>query len=317
MSGVQVISVVKQSFLFHKSKLSGKNLSFICDPLIDRMLFLALRLNIMNKILNGLLASFFLLGCGGESDSGNETVTDGAVPAPPTISFSIVNEYPHDTASYTEGLAFYSGQLYEGTGASPTVSNNGTWIGPIEMATGKIQKKVDLGDDWFGEGITFLNDKVYQLTYQTKKGFVYDAKTFAKLKEFTINSDEGWGLTNDGTNLIMSDGTSSLYFLDPESLRTLNVVGVFDNNGPVANINELEYINGFIYANQWLTPYMLKIDPANGKVVGKMDFSAMTNQIKNQYPDSQEFNGIAYDSITKKVYVTGKKWPKLYEIRIN
>lgn len=136
-----------------------------------------------------------------------------------------------------------------------------------------------------------------------------------KIREFTYNT-EGWGFTNNGQSLIMSDGTSSIYFLDPESLAVLNVVGVSDNNGPVANINELEFINGFIYANQWLTPYILKIDPTSGKVVGKMDFSTMINQINNQYLDAGEFNGIAYDDRTQKIYVTGKKWPKLYEIKI-
>lgn len=265
---------------------------------------------------NVLVICLFLFACNTEPDTGKDgTIDDGGVAAPAVIPFSIVNEYPHDTASYTEGLTFYNGQLYESTGATSTISNNGTWIGPVELTTGKLQKKIDLGTAWFGEGITFLNDKIYQLTYQTHKGFVYNAKTHQKLKEFTYNT-EGWGFTNDGKNLIMSDGTSSLYFLDPESLRVLNVIGVADNNGPTANINELEFINGFIYANQWQTPYILKIDPASGKVVGRMDFSKMVAQISNQYPDAEEFNGIAFDSVTSKVYVTGKKWPKLYEIKI-
>ena len=268
----------------------------------------------MNKILSVLLISTLLFACN-ESDSGAAGDNDIVASAPAVIPFSIVNEFPHDTGSYTEGLSFYNGQLFESTGATETISNNGTWVGPIELPSGKFQKKIDLGDDWFGEGITFLNDKIYQLTYKTQKGFVYDAKTYKKLKEFTYNT-EGWGLTNDGKNLIMSDGTSSLHYLDPESLRVLNVVGVSDNSGPVGNINELEFINGFIYANQWQTPYILKIDPASGKVVGRMDFSQMTDQIRNQYPDAEEFNGIAYDSTSNKVYVTGKKWPKMYEIKI-
>ena len=147
----------------------------------------------MKQIASIFLASIFLLSCGGsDTDSGNGgSNSDAGVYAPPVVPFSIVNEYPHDTGSYTEGLAFYNGQLFESTGASPTVSNNGTWIGPIDITTGKTTKKVDLGNEWFGEGITFLNDKVYQLTYQTKKGFVYDAKTFKKLKEFTFTSAEG------------------------------------------------------------------------------------------------------------------------------
>lgn len=270
----------------------------------------------MNNILYILALSFFLFACSDNDSGENGTGTDENVSAPPVVPFSIVNEFPHDTGSYTEGLAFYNGQLFEGTGASPTVSNSGTWIGPVDVSSGKIVKKVDLGTQWFGEGITFLNDKVYQLTYQTKKGFVYDAKSFKKLREFSYNSPEGWGLTNDGKYLIMSDGTSSLSFLDPETMKVMNVVGVSDNSGPVGNINELEYINGSIYANQWLTPYILKIDPASGKVTGRMDFSKMIDQVNSLYPGAEEFNGIAYDSTTQKVYVTGKKWPKLYEIKI-
>lgn len=269
----------------------------------------------MNKIFNALLMGILLLACNSESGSGsNDTAINEGLAAPSVIPFSIINEFPHDTGSYTEGLSFYNGQLFESTGATETISNNGTWVGPVEISSGKFQKKIDLGNTYFGEGITFFNDKIYQLTYKAKKGFVYDAKTYKKLKEFTYNT-EGWGFTNDGKNLIMSDGTSSLYFLDPDSLRVLNVVGVSDNNGPIPNINELEYINGFIFANQWQTPYILKIDPESGRVVGRMDFSKMVDQIKNQYPDAEEFNGIAYDSATQKVYITGKKWPRLYEIK--
>lgn len=270
----------------------------------------------MNKFFLVALISCFFFACKDDADSGGQAGDNDLLPAPSVVPFSIVNEFPHDTGSYTEGLSFYNGQLFESTGATETIANNGTWIGPVDISTGKFQKRVDLGTAWFGEGITILNDKLYQLTYKTQKGFVYDAKTFKKLKEFTYNNAEGWGLTNDGKNLIMSDGTSSLYFLEPDSLRVLNVVNVSDNNGPIPNINELEFINGFIYANQWLTPYILKIDPASGKVVGRMDFSKMVEQVKNQHPDAQEFNGIAYDSTTSKVYVTGKKWPKLYEIKI-
>lgn len=269
----------------------------------------------MNRIFNVIVMGIFLVSCNSEQTSGSDdTPNDPGVPAPSLIPFSIINEFPHDTGSYTEGLTFYNGQLYESTGATETISNNGTWVGPIEIATGKFEKKIDLGDAWFGEGITFFNDRIYQLTYKTKKGFVYDAKTYKKLKEFTYNT-EGWGLTNDGKNLVMSDGTSSLYFLDPESLRVINVVNVSDNNGSIPNINELEYIDGFIFANQWQTPYVLKIDPASGRVVGRMDFSKMVDQVKNQYPEAEEFNGIAFDSTTRKLYVTGKKWPRLYEIK--
>ena len=143
----------------------------------------------MKKTFAFLSVIVLVYGCKDDAGAPGETPSDETVASPAVIQFSVVNEFPHDTGSYTEGLAFYNGVLFEGTGASPTVSNNGTWIGPIDLKTGKVQKKVDLGNQFFGEGITFFNDKVYQLTYQTKKGFVYDARTFKKLKEFTYNSD--------------------------------------------------------------------------------------------------------------------------------
>jgi glutaminyl-peptide cyclotransferase len=152
------------------------------------------------------------------------------------------------------------------------------------------------------------------LTYTTKKGFIYDAKTFKKLREFSYAS-EGWGLTHDGQNLIMSTGTSNLYYLSPDSLAFVKMLPVQDNNGYVAQINELEYINGFIYANQWLTPNILKIDPATGYVVGKFDLARQLAEIKSKYAGAEELNGIAYDTATQKTYITGKKWPVIYEIK--
>lgn len=155
---------------------------------------------------------------------------------------------------------------------------------------------------------------MYQLTYKEGKGFVYDVKTFEKLKEFPYKS-EGWGLTNDGKHLIMSTGGSNLYYLDPDSLSFLKMLPIQNNNGYANNINELEYINGFIYANEWLTPNILKIDPNTGYVVGKLDLAKQVAEVKNRYPDAQEMNGIAYDSTSGKTFITGKKWPVIYEIR--
>ena len=227
-----------------------------------------------------------------------------------------MNVYPHDTSAFTEGLLVHEGQLYESTGGRPQDNNFKSWFGPVELKTGKASKKIMLDTAYFGEGISILNGKIYQLTWQDRIGFVYDAKTFKKLKEFHYNGD-GWSLTNDGTHLIMSDGTNKLQYLDPDSLKVVKIVGVEDNNGPVGNINELEYIEGFIYANQYLTNYILKIDPGSGKVVGKSDFSTLDNEVKIKYPGALEMNGIAYDAATKKIYVTGKAWPHLYEVRFN
>ncbi|MEO5999815.1 MAG: glutaminyl-peptide cyclotransferase [Chitinophagaceae bacterium] len=234
--------------------------------------------------------------------------------APPIINYSIVNVFPHDTAAFTEGLLVHDGQLYESTGGQHESNNFKSWFGPVDIKTGISQKKIMLDTSYFGEGINIFKGKLYQLTWQDHIGFVYDVKTFEKIKDFHING-EGWALTNDGTSLIMSDGTSNLQYLDPESLKVLKILGVQDNNGPVGNINELEYIKGFIYANQYGTAYVLKIDPGSGKVVGKLDFDSLNREVRIKYPQALEMNGIAYDSTANKIYVTGKAWPNLYEVR--
>jgi len=262
------------------------------------------------------LVSLFcvLISCNSNDVNDNPPSNENINPPPPLISYTVLNSYPHDTLSFTEGFLVYDGKLYESTGSPENTPNNGSWIGIIDLKTGKADKKVKLKKDLFGEGISILNGKIYQLTYQNRIGFVYDATTFKKIKEFNYNG-EGWSLTNDGTNLIMSDGTNKLKYLDPETLRVLKIVGVEDNNGPVANINELEYINGILYANVWLSNYILKIDPSSGKVLGKLDFSTVINEVEIKYPGSNEMNGIAYDAKTNKIYITGKLWPTIYEVK--
>lgn len=258
----------------------------------------------------------FLASCSSngsnDSEDGNSSAT--ANPAPPVINYSVVNVYPHDTSSFTEGLLVYNGQLYESTGGQPQENNFKSWFGPVDIRTGKATKKVMLDTAFFGEGITVFQGKIYQLTWQSQKGFVYDAKTYKKLKEFSYNG-QGWSLTHDGTYLIMSDGSSNLKYLDPDSLKVVKIVGVEDNNGPVGNINELEYIKGFIYANQYLTNYILKIEPSTGRVVSKLNFDSLDKEVKIKYPQALEMNGIAYDSAANKIYITGKAWPNLYEVR--
>jgi len=270
----------------------------------------------MKKIFTVLASVFFLVSC---SNSGNDSDVNGKAeittnPAPAIINYTVVNVFPHDKSAFTEGLLVHDGQLYESTGGQPQSNDFKSWFGPVDLKTGTFQKKVMLDTSYFGEGINILGGKLYQLTWQSHIGFVYDAKTFKKIKDFPITG-EGWALTNDGTNLIMSNGSSNLQYLDPETLRVLKIVGVTDNNGPVNNINELEYIKGYIYANQYGTAYILKIDPASGRVVGKLDFTSLDNELKAKYPDALEMNGIAYDSAANKIYVTGKAWPNLYEIR--
>ncbi len=277
----------------------------------------------MKNLLIALTCIFFLAACNNPDNTVTTTPTETA---PPIIGFTVVNTYPHDTGFYTEGLEFHDGQLYESSGSGSSENESGkpyypSAFGIANLKTGKVDRKVSLDNThFFGEGITILNGKIYQLTWQNHTGYIYDAKTFKKLQEFTYPG-EGWSLTHDSTHLIMSDGSSNLQYIDPASingtLKAQSIVGVSDNNGPVSNINELEYIEGFIYANQYTTNYILKIDPSNGKVVGKLDLSNLDAEAKKKYSEAEYLNGIAYHPETKSIYVTGKLWPTIYEIKFN
>lgn len=275
----------------------------------------------MPKILIPLLLLLALAAC---RDSNNSAESSGSIDEPVTsnepasIAYTVVNATPHDTNSYTEGLLMHDGKLYESSGAPQDNPNTRSIFGVVDPATGKIAVKAELDRKvYFGEGITFLNGKVYQLTWTNKTGFIYDAKTFKKIGQFTFPSKEGWGMTTDGKNLIMSDGTSNLTFLDPDTFKTVKIVGVKDNNGPVGNINELEYIKGNMYANIYQTTDILRIDLPSGKVTGKADFSKLDKEAKMKYPKAEYMNGIAYDSAKNKIYITGKFWPSIYEIQLN
>jgi glutamine cyclotransferase len=232
------------------------------------------------------------------------------VAAPVAMRASIVNAFPHDTAAFTEGLQLVDGFLFEGTG-----EKGRSTLSKIELTTGKVVKSLKLKEDYFGEGITVLGNKIYQLTYQEHTGFVYNLANFSLLKKFSIPF-EGWGMTTDGKQLYMSDGTNTIHVFDTASLQEVSRIYVQDNNGMLSNINELEWIDGFIYANVWQTNYILKIDPTTGNVVGKAD---LTEQIRAALPPGFDWqtnvmNGIAYDAATQKIYITGKNWPNIFEI---
>ena len=234
----------------------------------------------------------------------------------PVINYALVNTYPHDTTSFTEGLLIYKGQLYESTGSPENMLQTKSLFGTLDTTSGKINAEVVLDrNTYFGEGITFLNDKVYQLTYQNKIGFIYDAKTFKKLGEFNIPGKEGWGMTTDSNYLIISDGTNFLYMIDPTDFKTIKIIPVENEKGPLMKINELEYINHFIYANVYETNSIVKIDPASGKIVGLLDLVSLVNEAKARHPGSMEMNGIAYDPLSRMIYITGKMWPTLYKIQ--
>ena len=258
-------------------------------------------------------AILYLLAC--NNNSGGETTTEEntANPAPPMLSYNIVKVYPHDTNSYTEGLFLHDNSFYESTG-----QKNESKLRKINVETGKPEKEIKLDTADFGEGISMIDNKIYQLTWQEHKVYVYDATNFKKIKEMEWPF-EGWGMTTDGKQLIISSGSSNLYFVNPDNFKIIKQVSVTDNYGPVGNLNELEYVNGVIYANVWQTNYIIKINPETGKVLGKLDFTGLLDKSGKPYnPEKAEFfNGIAYDSTKNSFYVTGKYWPALFEIKLN
>lgn len=269
----------------------------------------------MNRVLPFLLILSLVTACNNsDRNANNITTTDNT---PPMIDYSVMKLLPHDTTAFTEGLLFHDGQLYESTGTdSDMPESRKSLFGPVDTGTGKIHPKVEIDrKKYFGEGIAFIDGKVYQLTYKTKVGFVYDATTFKKLGEFTFPSKEGWGMTTNGKDLIMSDGSSNITWLDPDNFKTVKTLTVTDNNGPVSNVNELELIHGFLYANQWQTDYIMKIDTSSGKVVGRLDLNSIASEVRNKFPGAEVLNGIAYNPASGLVYVTGKLWPNIYEIK--
>lgn len=226
------------------------------------------------------------------------------------IRYSVISVLPHNDEAFTEGLVIYDSKILESTG------QDNSWVAEVNPGSGNHDKKIILPAQYFGEGITVFNNKLYQLTWKDKLGFIYDAKTYKKIGEFKYNT-EGWGITHDAKDLIMSDGTSKLYFLDSAKLSVVKTLNVTDAGVSVKYINELEYINGFIYSNVWQTEWILKINPADGKVVGRIDLSSLTNEIRGAYPEADVLNGIAYDEKSKALLITGKMWPKSYLIRLH
>ncbi len=251
-------------------------------------------------------------------NNSNSSETPGTPPPnpPAVLNFSIQKIIPHDTSSFTEGLLVYNGALYESSG-DPAYSGKSKLM-KIDLNSGKVEKQIGLDKKYFGEGIVILHDTIYQLTYKEKAIFVYNMD-FKKINELTITTDngQGWGMTTDGTYLIVDDGSSNLYYYEPSTFKLVKKVSVTDSGALGYNLNELEYIDGYIYANQWQLPYILKIDPSNGQVVAKVDLTDIWNQIQKKDPNADVLNGIAYDASTKKIYITGKKWPDLYEIQFS
>jgi glutamine cyclotransferase len=232
--------------------------------------------------------------------------------APKEISYTVLAQHPHDTSAYTQGLQLHNGKLYEGTGDFETSSLRIT-----DWKTGTVEKKHMMGSSSiFGEGINIFKNKLYQLTWKNNIVYVYDINNIEKPINTFKWPYEGWGITNNGTDLIISDGSANLYFVNPDDFKVKNTVAVVDNNGPIDSINELEFINGFVYANVYLTNDILKIEPESGHVVGKMSFPNLLPD-NERTPRTDVLNGIAYDSSSNTLIITGKRYPKLYDIKLN
>jgi glutamine cyclotransferase len=269
----------------------------------------------MIKNYTAILLLLILAGCNGGKV---EPIEDDSIKpvATPLISYNIVAQYPHDTSAYTQGLEFYNGKLIESTGDFTNSSLRVT-----DYKTGKVEKKHMMGTDKiFGEGITVFKNKIYQLTWESHIVYVYEVNNIDKpIKTFNWPYD-GWGITNNGTDLIISDGTAKLYFVNPDDFRLKSTIGVTENSSPVYQINELEYIDGFVFANIYQKDIIVKIDPSSGFVVGKMDLAGVIQKFAPAYlpePGVEVLNGIAYDSAKKKFLVTGKRWPKVFELKFN
>ena len=258
-----------------------------------------------------------LAGCGKFSSANpaataaTDTSTSAlAAPAAPVAyTYDVVNVFPHDRGAFTEGLVFLKGILLESTGL-----NGSSTLRKVDLSSGRVLQQVRMSSQYFGEGMTELGGKIFQLTWKNQKAFVYGLDTFEVEREFTYTG-EGWGLTHDGHSLIMTDGSNRIQFIDPKTFQVTRTIAVLRDGQPLANLNELEYVKGELYANIWQTPLVARIDPANGHLLGLIDFSGLLT------PDDLRggvdvLNGIAYDSAGDRLFVTGKNWPKLFEVRV-
>lgn len=228
----------------------------------------------------------------------------------PVYSYRIVASYPHDPKAFTQGLQYLNGNLYEGTGL-----NGFSSVRRVDLATGRVLKTQAVSGLYFGEGITVLGSKLYELTWQSGVAFVYDAATFAQTGTFHYRG-EGWGLTSDGKRLILSDGTPALRFIDPATFNETGHITVMDGQRAIPRLNEIEFIEGEIWANVWETDLIARIDARTGKVNSWIDMSGLL-KASERTPETDVLNGIAYDPQRKRIFVTGKKWPKLFEIQVS
>lgn len=268
----------------------------------------------MKRFFSIIVIVLILVSCKDTNNQENNQNSAPAIATPANLSYTVINEYPHDSSSFTEGLIWLNGSFLESTGLEGQSK-----LLQTKLETGKIIKQQVLASQYFGEGIAVLNNKIYQLTWKNHKVFVYDMN-FKKLPQEFEWPYEGWGMTTDGKSLILDTGGSNIYFVNPETFKIERTLGVVNNNGYVSMVNELEYVDGYLYANIWMTNDIIKINAQTGLVEAKAD---MTQLIKNSHEHKDVnigenfLNGIAYNTEKKTFYVTGKNWPTLFEIKFN
>ena len=262
----------------------------------------------MREILSRLIVLFLLTGCC--PFPVGQTSGQVSANAPLEYTFAIVRVFPHDTSAYTQGLAYRDGFLYEGTGR-----NGQSSLRKVRLETGEVIQRLGLGPEFFGEGITIIKDRVFQLTWKSGVGFVYDLNSFHLLRKFAY-SGEGWGLATDGRDLLLSDGTSEIRVLDSETFREKRRLRVHEGTTPVDQVNELEFVEGQIFANVWHSNRIARISLQTGDVLGWIDLTGLLSPVYRLEPEAV-LNGIAYDPIRKRLFVTGKLWPSIFEIRLS
>lgn len=266
--------------------------------------------DLTNKRLGSHIISAIVFYNGNKNKKVTNTVLHLATKAPVTYNYEIINEYPHDHDAFTQGLAFENGFLYESTGLRKEST-----LRKVQLKTGKVLEKIYLEPKYFAEGMTIKDGKIIQLTWQANKGFIYDLENFKFEKNFNYGkSTEGWGLTHNNTHLIKTDGTERMWFLNPKTYKEEYFIETYTNKRKVAKLNELEFINGKIFANVWQKNYILIVDPKNGAIDGILDLNGLQKKAGQSGPDNV-LNGIAYDKENDRLFVTGKKWNKLFEIK--
>jgi len=292
------------------SEVNGKVIDSVLYSINGNKATTSNTFDISNMRLGKHIISAIVFYDGNKNKKITNTVLHLASKSPSTYTYEIINEYPHDKNAFTQGLEYHNGFLYESTGL-----NNESSLRKVELKTGKVIKKIDLEAKYFAEGMTIKNNKIFQLTWQANQGFIYDLENFKFEKAFGYGqSNEGWGLTHNDTHLIKTDGTERMWFLNDKTYKEEYFIETYTNKRKVDKLNELEFINGKIFANVWQKNYILIINPKNGAIEGILDLKGLQKKA-GQFGADNVLNGIAYDKENDRLFVTGKRWNKLFEIK--